>query len=90
MANSKVAIPEGWKQLDLNYNASAFQDDFKRMASLGPDLDPTFTGFLSTEYWNHLVIQLGHWNPMRVIIMDQEMFDLMPDHTKIGVLRQMQ
>ncbi|KAK4466726.1 mat a-1 [Cladorrhinum samala] len=60
------------------------------MASLGSDRDPSFTEFLTTKYWNHLAIQLGHWNPMRVIVMDQEMFNLMPDHTKMGVLREMQ
>ncbi|KAK4232299.1 mat a-1 [Podospora fimiseda] len=84
------SIPESWKRLCLPYDANAFQGDFKRLSSLGEDTDPGFTKFLTNKYWNHLAIQLGHWNPMKVIVMDHEMFNFMPDHTKAGVLRAMQ
>jgi hypothetical protein len=44
---------------------------------------------LGQKYWNHFAIQLGHWNPMKVIIMDDEAFQLMAAPVKIELAREM-
>lgn len=44
---------------------------------------------LGTKYWNHFAIQLGHWNPMKVIIMDDDVFRLMPYPVKTELAREM-
>jgi len=44
---------------------------------------------LGQKYWNHFAIQLGHWNAMRVIIMDDEVFQQMAIPVKIELAREM-
>jgi hypothetical protein len=51
--------------------------------------DPEMAKILGTKYWNHFAIQLGHWNPMKVIIMDDEVFRLMSYPVKIELAREM-
>ncbi|EAQ91645.1 hypothetical protein CHGG_03580 [Chaetomium globosum CBS 148.51] len=51
--------------------------------------DPAIAKALGQKYWNHLAIQLGHWNPMKVIIMDDEMFRLIHISVKIELAREM-
>ncbi|KAK0747267.1 hypothetical protein B0T21DRAFT_266520, partial [Apiosordaria backusii] len=52
-------------------------------------LDPAMAKILGQKYWNHFAIQLGHWNPMKVIIMDDEVFQLMATPVKIELAREM-
>ena len=52
-------------------------------------LDPTMAKILGQKYWNHFAIQLGHWNPMKVIIMDDAVFQLMAAPVKIELAREM-
>lgn len=52
-------------------------------------LDPAIAKVLGQKYWNHFAIQLGHWNAMKVIIMDDDVFRLMPIPVKIEVAREM-
>jgi hypothetical protein len=51
--------------------------------------DPAMAKVLGHKYWNHFAIQLGHWNSMKVIIMDDEMFRLIPILVKIEIAREM-
>ncbi|KAK4139336.1 mat a-1 [Dichotomopilus funicola] len=51
--------------------------------------DPAMIKFLGAKYWNHFAIQLGHWNTMKVVIMDEEMFRLIPTAVKIEIAREM-
>jgi hypothetical protein len=44
---------------------------------------------MAMKYWNHLAIQLGHWNKLKVIIMDNVMYDLMPIQAKVELAREM-
>ena len=44
---------------------------------------------LGQKYWNHFAIQLGHWNAMKVIIMDDEVFHEMATPVKIELAREM-
>ncbi|KAK4183207.1 MAT+ sexual cell fertilization-promoting factor encoded by the FPR1 protein [Podospora australis] len=73
----------------IELESEAFHFDFSSLESLPADHNPELTSILTSRYWNHFAIQLGHWNAMKVIIMDSEMFTLMPDHTKFGVLNMM-
>jgi hypothetical protein len=52
-------------------------------------LDPAMAKLLGQKYWNHFAIQLGHWNAMRVIIMDDEVFQQMAIPVKIELAREM-
>ncbi|KAL2015077.1 hypothetical protein VTK56DRAFT_6337 [Thermocarpiscus australiensis] len=52
-------------------------------------LHPEMAKLLGTKYWNRFAIQLGHWNPMKVIIMDDEMFQLIPNQVKVEIAREM-
>ncbi|KAK4040704.1 mat a-1 [Parachaetomium inaequale] len=52
-------------------------------------LDPAMAKMLGQKYWNHFAIQLGHWNSMKVIIMDDEMFRIIPFTVKIELAREM-
>lgn len=52
-------------------------------------MDPAMAKVLAKKYWNHFAIQLGHWNPMKVIIMDDSVFRLMPYPVKIELAREM-
>ncbi|SPQ19732.1 ffa8be09-dbc6-4133-8fed-5999793a66c9 [Thermothielavioides terrestris] len=52
-------------------------------------LDPAMAKLLGQKYWNHFAIQLGHWNHLKVIIMDEEDFRLMPLPVKVEVAREM-
>ena len=52
-------------------------------------LDPAMAKMLGQKYWNHFAIQLGHWNSMKVIIMDGEMFRIIPFAVKIELAREM-
>lgn len=52
-------------------------------------MDPEMAKLLGTKYWNHFAIQLGHWNPMKVIIMDDDVFRLMPYPVKTELAREM-
>ncbi|KAK4171468.1 high mobility group box-domain-containing protein, partial [Triangularia setosa] len=67
----------------------AFHYDFGSLHLLPDDINPKLTEILTAKYWNHFSIQLGHWNTLKVIVMDCQMFCLMPDHTKMGVLNTM-
>ncbi len=51
--------------------------------------DPAMIKVLGQKYWNHFAIQLGHWNSMKVIIIDDETFRLMPFPVKIELAREM-
>lgn len=51
--------------------------------------DPETIKVMSKKYWNHLAVQLGHWNPLKVVIMDDETFRLMPYPVKIEVAQEM-
>ncbi|KAJ4290083.1 hypothetical protein N0V88_006589 [Collariella sp. IMI 366227] len=51
--------------------------------------DHTVAKVLGHKYWNHFAIQLGHWNSMKVIIMDDEMFRIIPILVKIEIAREM-
>jgi hypothetical protein len=51
--------------------------------------DPAIAKVFGQKYWNHFAIQLGHWNPMKVIIMDDEMFRLIHISVKIELAREM-
>ncbi|KAL2172582.1 hypothetical protein VTG60DRAFT_4701 [Thermothelomyces hinnuleus] len=52
-------------------------------------VDPAMAKLLGQKYWNHFAIQLGHWNSMKVIIMDNEMFRIIPFAVKIELAREM-
>jgi hypothetical protein len=52
-------------------------------------IDPAMAKILGQKYWNHFAIQLGHWNPMKVIIMDDEVFRQMATPVKIELAREM-
>ncbi|KAL2131988.1 hypothetical protein VTI74DRAFT_4320 [Chaetomium olivicolor] len=52
-------------------------------------VDPAMAKILGLKYWNHFAIQLGHWNTMKVIIMDDEVFRIMSIPVKIELARQM-
>lgn len=52
-------------------------------------LHPAMAKLLGAKYWNHFSIQLGHWNPMKVIVMDEEMFRLIPDPAKVELAHEM-
>ncbi|KAK3904984.1 mat a-1 [Staphylotrichum tortipilum] len=52
-------------------------------------LDPAMAKILGQKYWNHFAIQLGHWNAMRVIIMDDKVFQQMAIPVKIELAREM-
>lgn len=51
--------------------------------------DPQMIRLVAQKYWNHFAIQLGHWNPMKVIIMDDQVFRIMPYPVKIELAREM-
>jgi hypothetical protein len=51
--------------------------------------DPAIAKILGQKYWNHFAIQLGHWNPMKVIIMDDELFREIHISVKIEIAREM-
>ena len=59
------------------------------MATPPHDLDPAMARLLGQKYWNHFAIQLGHWNALKVIIMDDEVFDHMAIPVKIELAREM-
>nr|prf transcription factor [Podospora anserina] len=73
----------------FGYGNRAFQFDFASLESLPEDANPGLTEVLTAKYWNHFSIQLGHWNTLKVIVLDAQMFSIMPDHTKKGVLNTM-
>jgi hypothetical protein len=59
------------------------------MAAQPQPLDPMMAKILGQKYWNHFAIQLGHWNAMKVIIMDDEVFHEMATPVKIELAREM-
>ncbi|KAK4242061.1 hypothetical protein C8A03DRAFT_40626 [Achaetomium macrosporum] len=52
-------------------------------------MTPMMASVMAQKYWNHLAIQLGHWNKLKVIIMDDDMYQLMPIQAKIELAREM-
>lgn len=51
--------------------------------------DPAIAKIIAQKYWNHFAIQLGHWNPMKVIIMDDDLFRQIHISVKIELAREM-